>query len=59
MMLSKQCPDGQPGGPGFHGKTKVCVMTFSTFERSIDRIAPTFLMFLGLVAAFGSAGLGL
>ena len=34
-------------------------MTFSTFERSIDRIAPTFLMFLGLVAAFGSAGLGL
>ena len=34
-------------------------MTFTTFERSIDRIAPTFLMFLGLVAAFGSAGLGL
>ena len=34
-------------------------MTLSTFERSLDRIAPTFLMILGLVAAFGSAGLGL
>ena len=34
-------------------------MTFSTFERALDRIAPTFLMILGLVAAVGSAGLGL
>jgi hypothetical protein len=33
-------------------------MTYSTFERAIDRIAPTFLMVLGLVAAIGSAGLG-
>jgi hypothetical protein len=33
-------------------------MTFSTFERAADRIAPTFLMILGLVAAVGSAGLG-
>ena len=33
-------------------------MTFSSFERSLDKIAPTFLMILGLVAAIGSAGLG-
>jgi len=33
-------------------------MTLSTFERSLDRIAPAFLMILGLVAAVGSAGLG-
>jgi len=33
-------------------------MTFSTFERAIDRITPTFLMALGLIAAIGSAGLG-
>lgn len=33
-------------------------MTFSTFERGLDRIAPTFLMVLGLVAAIGAAGLG-
>ena len=33
-------------------------MTFSTFETSLDKIAPTFLMVLGLIAAFGSAGLG-
>jgi hypothetical protein len=34
-------------------------MTFSTFERSIDRIAPTFLLALGMIAAFASAGLGI
>ncbi len=34
-------------------------MTLSTFERAADRLAPTFLIILGLVAAFGSAGLGL
>ena len=33
-------------------------MTLSTFERSLDKIAPVFLMILGLVAAVGSAGLG-
>ena len=33
-------------------------MTLSTFERSLDKIAPAFLMILGLVAAIGSAGLG-
>ncbi len=33
-------------------------MTFSTFERAIDRITPTFLMALALVATIGSVGLG-
>jgi len=33
-------------------------MTFSTFERQMDRIAPTFVLFLGLVAAISTAGLG-
>lgn len=33
-------------------------MTFSTFERSLDRIAPAFLMALALIATVGSAGLG-
>ena len=33
-------------------------MTFTSFEQAADRIAPTFLMILGLVAAIGSAGLG-
>jgi len=33
-------------------------MTFSSFEFSLDRIAPSFLMILGLVAAIDSAGLG-
>ena len=48
-----------PAPPGFHHKDpKVCVMTLSTFERSLDKIAPAFLMILGLVAAIGSAGLG-
>ena len=34
-------------------------MTFQAFERSLDKIAPAFLMVLGLIAAVGSAGLGL
>ena len=29
-----------------------------TFERALDLLAPTFLMALGLIAAFGSASLG-
>ena len=33
-------------------------MTFTSFERSIDRIAPAFLLFIGLIAAVGSFGLG-
>lgn len=33
-------------------------MTFSRFEASFDRIAPAFLIALGLVAAFAIAGLG-
>ena len=48
--------DSPPPGPT--QRTKVCVMTFSSFEFSLDRIAPSFLMILGLVAAIGSAGLG-
>ena len=34
-------------------------MTFIRFERPLDRFAPTFLMALGLIAAFGSASLGI
>ena len=33
-------------------------MTFSRIERSFDRIAPLFLMALGLFAAAATAGLG-
>jgi hypothetical protein len=34
-------------------------MTFSRIERSFDRIAPMFLMALGLFAAVSTAGLGI
>ena len=34
-------------------------MTLSTFERAFDRIAPTFLLILGAVAAFATAGVGI
>ena len=30
-----------------------------SFERYLDRIAPTFLVFLGLIAAGATAGLGI
>ncbi len=33
-------------------------MTFIRFERALDQFAPTFLLALGLLAAFASAGLG-
>jgi len=33
-------------------------MTFIRFERALDRFVPSFLMALGLIAAFGSASLG-
>ena len=33
-------------------------MTFSRIETAFDRIAPTFLLALGLIAAFATAGLG-
>jgi|GEM_PF-1507257 len=36
----------------------VCVMTLSRFERGFDRIAPVFLLGLGLFAALATAGLG-
>lgn len=34
-------------------------MTFSRIERNFDRIAPMFLMALGLFAAVSTAGLGI
>ena len=59
MMLIRGCPDGRPRSPGVpHKDLKVCVMTFIRFERALDRLAPAFLMALGLIAAFGSASLG-
>lgn len=33
-------------------------MSLANIERSFDRIAPLFLMALGLYAAFATAGLG-
>ena len=34
-------------------------MTLANFERHFDRIAPAFLLFLGLFAAGATAGLGI
>ena len=34
-------------------------MSLAKFERHLDRIAPVFLLFLGLVAAGATAGLGI
>ena len=34
-------------------------MNFANFERHIDRITLTFLLMLGMLAAFGTAGLGI
>jgi len=48
-----------PAPPGFRiENSKVCVMTLSRFERGFDRIAPVFLLALGLFAALSTAGLG-
>ena len=61
MVLSKQCPDGQPRSPGTHNKQTNLTetsMTFSRIETLFDRIAPTFLLGLGLIASFATAGLG-
>jgi hypothetical protein len=33
-------------------------MSLSQFERFFDRVAPAFVLFLGLTAAFATAGLG-
>ena len=33
-------------------------MTFSHFEAAFDRIAPAFLLGLGLIASLATAGLG-
>jgi hypothetical protein len=34
-------------------------MSLSQFEGFFDRIAPAFVLFLGLTAAFATAGLGI
>ena len=34
-------------------------MTFSRIENAFDRIAPTFLLALGLIGSFATAGLGI
>lgn len=41
-----------------HKDSKVCVMSLVKFERFFDRMAPAFLLFLGLIAAGATAGLG-
>lgn len=43
-----------PEGP----TAKVCVMSLANFERIFDRLAPVFLLFLGLTAAVATAGAG-
>ena len=58
MMLSKQCPDGQPAPPGSTKDLKVCVMTFfAKLERQADRIAPALIVLMGLFLAMNTAGL--
>ncbi len=59
MVLSKHCPDGQPAPRDFN-KTELMetAMTLSILERSFDRIAPVFLLALGLLAAVATAGAG-
>ena len=56
---TSDCPNGQPRSGGTQEtKTetqKVCVMSL----RNLDRFAPMFLLFLGLMAAGGTAGLGI
>ena len=59
MMLSKQCPDGQPGTPGTNRDLKVCAMTFfANIERQADRFAPLAILVIGMLTAFATAGLG-
>ena len=59
MMLSKQCPDGQPAPPGSTKDLKVCVMTFfANIERQADRFAPLAILVIGMLTAFATAGLG-
>ena len=60
MMLSKQCPDGQPRSPGVPTqRPQVCVMTFQAFEQAADRFAPLALLVIGMLTAFATAGLGI
>ena len=60
MMLSKQCPDGQPRSPGVQRENlQVNDMTFSAaFERQADRFAPLALLVIGMLTAFATAGIG-
>ena len=66
MMLHSRCPKGRPSfpAPGIGSqepktsKLKVCVMSIFNL-RHLDRLAPTFLLFLGMVAAGATAGLGI
>jgi hypothetical protein len=57
MMLTITRPKGQPRSPGVPRtkKLKVCVMSLA----KLDRFVPAFLLFLGFVAAGGTAGLGI
>ena len=58
MMLSKQCPDGQPTRAPTK-KRQVNDMTFSaSFERQADRFAPLALLVIGMLTAFATAGIG-
>ena len=66
MMLERRCPYGRPrfplprhrGHKNLNVKLKVCVMSIFKL-RHLDRLAPTFLLFLGMIAAGATAGLGL
>ena len=46
-----------PKSMGVHETEKVCVMSLEKFERLVDRAVPVFLLFLSLIAAFGTAAL--
>ena len=60
MMLSKQCPDGQPGSRRVHDRhLKERTMTYlANIERFADRIAPVAILIVGMLTAFATAGLG-
>ena len=54
MMLLRGCPQGQPAPPGLRLKLKVCVMM-----KNFDKIAPIYMLALGIFAAISTAGLGI
>jgi len=57
ILVSITCPDGQPRSPRGSPelKLKVCVMSLM---KNFDRIAPLYLLALGVFAAISTAGLG-